>query len=48
MPFVRIHKTLRTTPAMGAKVTKQLWEMGDTVSVLEALEILSERNALAA
>ena len=24
--FVRIHKTLRTTPAMAAKVTKRLWE----------------------
>jgi hypothetical protein len=36
--FVRIHKTLRTTPAMAAKVTKRLWEIGDIVDVLEAWE----------
>jgi IS1 family transposase len=36
--FVRIHKTLRTTPAMAAGVTKRLWEMGDVVDVLEAWE----------
>jgi 3-methyladenine DNA glycosylase/8-oxoguanine DNA glycosylase len=36
--FVRIHKTLRTTPAMAANVTKRLWEIGDIVNVLEAWE----------
>jgi hypothetical protein len=36
--FVRVHKTLRTTPAMAPKVTERLWEMGDIVDVLEALE----------
>ena len=36
--FVRIHKTLRTTPAMAAKVTERLWEIGDIVDVLEAWE----------
>ncbi len=36
--FVRIHKTLRTTPAMAAKVTERLWEMADIVGVLEAWE----------
>jgi IS1 family transposase len=36
--FVRIHKTLRMTPAMAAKVTKRLWEIGDIVDVLEAWE----------
>jgi IS1 family transposase len=36
--FVRIHKTLRTTPAMAAGVTKRLWEMTDVVDVLEAWE----------
>jgi len=36
--FVRIHKTLRTTPAMAAGVTKRLWEIGDIVDVLEAFE----------
>jgi hypothetical protein len=37
--FVRIHKALRTTPAMAAGVTKRLWEIGDIVEVLEAWEI---------
>jgi hypothetical protein len=36
--FVRIHKTLRTTPAMAANVTKRLWEIGDIVDVLEGWE----------
>jgi len=36
--FVRIHKTLRTTPAMAAGVTSRLWEVGDIVEVLEAWE----------
>ena len=36
--FVRIHKTLRTTPAMTAKVTDRLWEIGDIVKVLEDWE----------
>jgi IS1 family transposase len=36
--FVHIHKTLRTTPAMAAKVTERLWEIGDIVDVLEAWE----------
>jgi IS1 family transposase len=40
--FVRIHKTLRTTPAMAAKVTSRLWEIGDIVEVLEAWEAAGE------
>ncbi len=36
--FVRIHQTLRITPAMAAKVTSKLWEMSDMVAVLEAWE----------
>jgi hypothetical protein len=36
--FVRIHRTLRTTPAMAADVSKRLWEIGDIVDVLEAWE----------
>src|SRR5450759_4911751 len=33
--FVRIHQTLRVTPAMAARVTDRLWEMSDMVKVLE-------------
>ncbi|RAI43329.1 IS1 family transposase [Rhodoplanes roseus] len=36
--FVRIHKTLKVTPAMAANVTNRLWEIGDVVDVLEAWE----------
>ena len=36
--FVRVHKTLRTTPAMAAGVTKRHWVMNDVVDVLEAWE----------
>jgi hypothetical protein len=36
--FVRIHMTLRTTPAMAPGVTKRLWEIGYIVDVLEAWE----------
>jgi hypothetical protein len=36
--FVRIHKTLKVTPAIAAGVTDRLWEVTDMVSVLEAWE----------
>ena len=36
--FVRIHKTLRVTPAMAAGVTERLWEMSDIVELIEARE----------
>jgi IS1 family transposase len=37
--FVRIHKTLRTTPTMAAGVSKKLWEMSDVVDMLEVWEL---------
>jgi len=36
--FVRLHKTLKVTPAMAAGVTDKLWEVSDIVKVLEAWE----------
>ena len=36
--FVRIHQTLRTSPAMAAGVTDKLWELSDMVRVLEEWE----------
>ena len=36
--FVRIHKTLRMTPAMAAGVSDRLWEMADLVAIVEAAE----------
>jgi hypothetical protein len=37
--FVRIHQTLKVTPAMAAGVTDKLWEMDDLVAMLEQWEI---------
>jgi IS1 family transposase len=37
--FVRIHQTLKITPAMAAGVTSSLWEMSDMVKVLEDWEV---------
>ncbi len=36
--FVRIHKSLRVTPAMAAGVTNRLWEMKDIVALIDASE----------
>jgi IS1 family transposase len=36
--FVRIHQTLRCSPAMAAGVTTTLWELSDMVNVLEDWE----------
>jgi len=36
--FVRIHQTLKITPAMAAGVTSKLWEMSDMVKILEDWE----------
>ncbi|MGA8029130.1 MAG: IS1 family transposase [Bryobacteraceae bacterium] len=33
--FVRVHQTLRTTPAMAAGVTNRLWEIEDIVALLD-------------
>ena len=36
--FVRIHQTLRVSPAMGAGVTGKLWSVNDIVALVEAAE----------
>jgi hypothetical protein len=36
--FVRIHQTMKITPAMAAGVTDKLWEMSDMVKVLQDWE----------
>jgi IS1 family transposase len=36
--FVRIHKTLRVTPAMAAGVSDQLWEIADIAKLVEDAE----------
>lgn len=34
--FVRIHKTLRVTPAMAAGITNRLWSLEDIIGLLES------------
>jgi len=43
--FVRIHKTLRTSPAQAAGVAKKLWEMSDVVEIVEAWEATQVRQS---
>lgn len=34
--FVRVHKTLRFTPAMAARLSQTLWSMTDIVALIDA------------
>jgi IS1 family transposase len=43
--FVRLHQTLKVSPAMAAGVTDRLWEMVDVVDVLDAFEAKGKRGA---
>ena len=43
--FIKIHRTLRTSPAMAAGVTDRLWEVSDLVAQWEAEERRVERAA---
>lgn len=36
--FIRIHTTLRMTPAMAAGVTEKLWKVEDLVALVERAE----------
>jgi hypothetical protein len=36
--FIRIHRTLRVTPAMAAKVTDRMFDVSNIVELLEAAE----------
>ena len=36
--FCRIHKTLRVTPAMEARVSNHVWNIGEIVDLLDARE----------
>ena len=36
--FIKIHRTLRTSPAMATGVTNRLWEVSDLVALWEAEE----------
>jgi IS1 family transposase len=42
--FVRIHKTLRVTPAMAAGVTDKLWEIADIAKLVEDAEAAPKKR----
>jgi len=42
--FVRLHQTLKVSPAMAAGVTDRLWEMTNVVDVLDAFEAKRKRQ----
>lgn len=42
--FVRIHKTLKTTPAMAAGVTEELWSINDIVDLIDTKEELKDKK----
>jgi IS1 family transposase len=42
--FVRLHQTLKVSPAMASGVTNRLWEMVDVVDVIDAFEAKRKRQ----
>jgi hypothetical protein len=43
--FVKIHRSLRCTPAMAAGVTDRLWEVADLIALLEADTLGSSKES---
>ena len=43
--FIKIHRTLRMTPAMAAGVTDRLWDVAELVDLWEQYERRAERAA---
>jgi hypothetical protein len=43
--FIKIHRTLRVSPAMASGVTDRLWDVEDLVAAWEASERKAERQA---
>jgi len=43
--FIKIHRTLRMSPAMAAGVTDRLWDVNDLVALWGSYERRTERAA---
>ena len=44
--FIRIHKSLRVTPAMAAGVSEVVWSMEDVVNMVDAhIALYSNKNS---
>ena len=43
--FIKIHRTLRMSPAMAAGVTDRLWDVNDLVALRGSYERRTERAA---
>jgi hypothetical protein len=43
--FIKIHRTLRMSPAMTAGVTDRLWKVSDLVALWESYEREAEKAA---
>jgi hypothetical protein len=41
---VRVHQTLKTTPAKAAGVTTRVWQLTDVVDMIDAWEAREERQ----
>jgi len=41
--FIKIHRTLRMSPAMAAGVAERLWDVADLVALWESYERRAER-----
>jgi hypothetical protein len=44
--FIKIHRTLRTSPAMAAGISDRLWSVDDLVALWEAYEQRSAERAV--
>ncbi len=42
--FVKIHQTLKVTPAMAAGVTDRLWEAGDIIAIVGGVMVVASQS----